>query len=64
MDMIKGYRTVVYAVAVMLVGIGELTDLITVISPEYAGLALLLSGIGTLLMRYITTTAVGHNHST
>jgi hypothetical protein len=56
---LTGYRTVIFAVAVILTGLGEMTDVINVVSPELGGLVLLLSGIGTLILRYLTTTPIG-----
>jgi len=59
MSMLKGYRTIIFGVAVLLAGLGEMVDVINVVSPEFAGLALFLSGIGTLVLRYLTDTPVG-----
>jgi hypothetical protein len=56
---LKGYRTAIFGVAVILAGLGEMTDVINVVSPELGGLVLLLSGIGTLILRYLTTTPIG-----
>jgi len=59
MEFLKGYRTVIFGIAVVLAGLGEMVDVINVVSPELGGLALLLSGIGTLVLRYLTTTPIG-----
>jgi hypothetical protein len=59
MDFLKGYRTILFSIAVILAGLGEMIDLINIISPEFGGIALLLSGIGTLTLRYLTTTPIG-----
>jgi hypothetical protein len=56
---LQGYRTAIFATAVILAGLGEMTDIINVVSPELGGLVLLLSGIGTLILRYLTTTPIG-----
>lgn len=56
---LKGYRTAIFGVAVVLAGLGEMTNVINVVSPELGGLVLLLSGIGTLILRYLTTTPIG-----
>jgi len=56
---IKGWRTVAFSVAVMLTGLAELTEAVSIVAPEYTGVLLLLVGIGTLILRYLTDTAVG-----
>jgi hypothetical protein len=50
----KGYKTMIYSLAVMLVGLGDFIDIIQIISPESAGIVLFLSGLGTLILRYLT----------
>jgi hypothetical protein len=55
----KGWRTVAFSVAVILAGLAELTDAVNIIAPEYSGLLLLLTGLGTLILRYLTDTPVG-----
>jgi tellurite resistance protein TehA-like permease len=57
----KGWRTVAFSVAVILTGLAELTDAISIIAPEYVGILLLLIGIGTLILRYLTDTAIGED---
>lgn len=59
MTTLKGYRTVIFSIAVILAGLAEMVEVINVISPEVGGLALLLSGIGTLVLRYLTNTPIG-----
>jgi hypothetical protein len=50
---------VAFSVAVMLTGLAELTEAVSIVAPEYTGVLLLLVGIGTLILRYLTDTAVG-----
>lgn len=57
--MLKGWKTVIFSVAVILAGLGEMTEVISVVSPETGGLVLLLAGIGTLVLRYLTDTPLG-----
>lgn len=57
-DFGRGYKTIVYSVALMLAGLGEYLDIITLLSPESAGLVLFLSGLGTLILRYLTNTPI------
>ena len=52
----KGYRTIIYTIAVTLIAVGESADIIQVINPDYYPLALLLGGIGFAVMRYLTDT--------
>jgi hypothetical protein len=56
---IKGWRTILFSVAVALTGLAELTDAINLIAPEYNGLLLLAIGIGSALLRYLTNTPIG-----
>lgn len=62
--MFKGWKTVIFSVAVMLAGLGEMVDIINIISPETSGLVLLLAGIGTLVLRYLTDTPLGVSEKT
>lgn len=54
----KGYKTMIYSLAVMLVGLGDFIDIIQIISPESAGIVLFLSGLGTLILRYLTNSPI------
>jgi tellurite resistance protein TehA-like permease len=58
MTFLKGFRTIIFSVATILVGIAEYLEIINLIAPEYAPLALLLVGIGTLILRFVTDTPV------
>jgi hypothetical protein len=58
MNFLKGFRTFIFSVATILVGIAEYLEIINMIAPEYAPLALLLVGIGTLVLRFMTDTPV------
>jgi hypothetical protein len=58
MTFLKGFRTFIFSVATILVGIAEYLEIINLISPEYAPLALLFVGIGNLVLRYMTDTPV------
>lgn len=50
-----------FSVAVILTGLAELTDAVNLIAPEYTGVLLLLVGIGTLILRYLTNTEIGQD---
>jgi hypothetical protein len=58
-NFLKGYRTVLFSIATILVSLAELTDIVSIATPEYLPLLLLLVGIGNLLLRFITDTPVG-----
>jgi len=56
---VKGYRTLILALAVAIVGVLQAFDWATVIPAQYVGLALLFIGAANAALRFITTTPVG-----
>lgn len=56
---LKGWRTVVFSIAVMLTGLAELTDAVNLIAPQYTGALLVAIGIGSLVLRLMTDTRIG-----
>jgi hypothetical protein len=61
---LKGYRTILFNVAVILVGLADLIELINLIEPGYEPLLLALAGIGNVILRYLTDTSIGSNQVT
>lgn len=59
MNFLKGYRTVIVAVLTIIAGLTELVGLFDIVFPGSSGLILLLAGIATLILRYITDTPIG-----
>ena len=59
MAFLKGYRTVIFNVATILAGIGELSGLIDVVSPGSEPIVMLIVGVANLVLRFLTDTAVG-----
>jgi hypothetical protein len=57
-NFLKGYRTVLFNIATILVSVAELTDIINLLAPEYTPVLLLVAGIGNLLLRYLTDTPI------
>jgi hypothetical protein len=57
----KGYRTLVFSLAVALVGVLQTFDWATVIPPDKAGLALTVVGVVSTVLRFLTTTPVGES---
>ena len=59
MAFLKGYRTVIFNVATILAGIGELSGLINVVAPGSEPIVMLVVGFANLVLRFLTDTAVG-----
>ncbi|MCC6946960.1 MAG: hypothetical protein IT539_04250 [Bradyrhizobiaceae bacterium] len=55
----KGYRTLLFSLAVAIVGVLQSFDWATVIPPEQAGIALTVVGIAGAVLRFLTSTPVG-----
>jgi len=53
---LKGYRTIIFSIATILVSLAELSNFVDVVSPQYTPIILLLVGIGNFLLRLVTTT--------
>ncbi len=58
-NFLKGYRTILFNIATIIVGLAEYTDLINMIAPEYTPLLLLVVGVSNLVLRYLTDTPMG-----
>jgi hypothetical protein len=61
MNFLKGYRTIIFNVAVILAGLAEITDVISIVVPGSEPLVLLIVGIANLVLRYFTDTKVGNS---
>jgi hypothetical protein len=59
MTFLKGYRTIIFNVATILAGIGELSGLINIVAPGSEALVMLIVGVANVVLRYFTDTAVG-----
>jgi hypothetical protein len=59
MTFLKGYRTVIFNAATILVGIGELSGLINVVAPGSEPIVMLIVGFANVVLRFLTDTAVG-----
>lgn len=58
-NFLKGWRTTIFNIAVILAGLAEYVDIINMIAPEYTPLILLVVGVANLVLRYLTDTPVG-----
>lgn len=58
-DFLKGMKTVIFGAILVALGSIQQTDLVTVIPPEYVGLAMALIGGVVWILRAITTGPVG-----
>ncbi len=59
MNFLKGYRTVIFNVATIIVALSEMTDLFNIIVPGSGPIVLLAVGIANLVLRFLTTTPIG-----
>ena len=59
MDFLKGYRTIVFNVATVVVALAEMTDVFNVVAPGSGPTILLAVGIANLVLRFLTNTPVG-----
>jgi hypothetical protein len=57
----KGYRTLLFSLAVAVVGVLQSFDWTAVISPEHAGVALTAVGVASAVLRFFTSTPVGES---
>jgi hypothetical protein len=55
----KGYRTLLFSLAVAIVGVLQSFDWARVIPPEQAGVALTVVGVAGAILRFLTSTPVG-----
>ena len=55
----KGYRTLLFSLAVAAVGVLQSFDWAAVVPPEQAGLALTIVGVAGAVLRFLTSTPVG-----
>jgi hypothetical protein len=55
----KGYRTLLFSLAVAVVGVLQSFDWATVVPPEQAGIALTVVGVAGAILRFLTSTTVG-----
>lgn len=59
MNFLKGYRSIIIGVLTILAGLAEMVGLINVLVPGSESIVLLVAGIATLILRYITDTPIG-----
>jgi hypothetical protein len=55
----KGYRTLLFSLAVAAVGVLQTFDWATVVPPEQAGVAFTVIGVAAAVLRFLTSTSVG-----
>jgi hypothetical protein len=55
----KGYRTLLFSLAVAVIGVLQSFDWASVIPPEQAGIALTVVGVAGAILRFLTSTPVG-----
>ena len=55
----KGYRTLLFSLAVAVVGVLQSFDWATVVPPDQAGIALTIIGVVGAVLRVLTSTPVG-----
>jgi hypothetical protein len=55
----KGYRTLLFSLAIAVVGVLQSFDWATVVPPEQAGVALTVIGVAAAILRVLTNTPVG-----
>lgn len=55
----KGYRTLLFSLAVAIVGVLQSFDWASVVPPEQAGIALTVIGVAGAILRFLTTTPMG-----
>jgi hypothetical protein len=55
----KGYRTLLFSLAVAVVGVLQSFDWASIIAPEQAGVALTVVGVIGAALRFLTSTPVG-----
>jgi hypothetical protein len=55
----KGYRTLLFSIAVAVVGVLQSFDWATIVAPEQAGIALTVVGVAGAILRFLTSTPVG-----
>jgi hypothetical protein len=55
----KGYRTLLFSLAVSMIGVLQSFDWASVVPPEHAGIALTVVGVAGAIMRFLTSTPVG-----
>lgn len=60
-NFLKGWKTTIFNIAVILAGLAEYIDLINMIAPEYTPLVLLVVGVANLVLRYLTDTPIGND---
>jgi hypothetical protein len=55
----KGYRTLLFSLAVAAIGVFQTFDWATVVSEEQAGIMLTAIGVASAVLRFLTSTPVG-----
>lgn len=63
MNYLKGYRSVAVGVLMSVAGLAEMVGIINLLVPGSESLVLLLAGIATLILRYITDTPIGDRYT-
>jgi hypothetical protein len=55
----KGYRTLIFSLAVAVIGVLQTFDWTTVVPADKAGIALTAIGVASAVLRFLTNTPVG-----
>ena len=58
-NFLKGWRTAIFNIAVIIAGLAQYVDLINIIAPQYTPLVILVIGVANLILRYLTDTPIG-----
>ena len=58
MDFLKGYKTVIFNVLVLIAGLAQITDLVQLVAPEYLPAVTLAVAVANLILRWATDTGI------
>lgn len=58
MEFLKGYKTVIFNVLVLIAGLAQLTDLVQLVAPEYLPAVTLAVAVANLILRWATDTGI------
>lgn len=64
MDFLKGYKTVIFNVLVLIAGLAQITDLVQLVAPEYLPAVTLAVAVANLVLRWATDTGIFSNVQT
>jgi len=58
MEFLKGYKTVIFNVLVLIAGLAQITDLVQLVAPEYLPAVTLAVAVANLILRWATDTGI------